>query len=52
MGVGTPDERFAAKFCAESRLECPEIFYGDPFGEIFGLFLRYKKVEIEGAGPI
>ena len=35
MGVGTPLERFAAKFCAEPRRECPEIFYGDPFGDIF-----------------
>ena len=37
MGVGTPLERFAAKFCAEPRRECPEIFYGDPFGDIFVL---------------
>ena len=38
MGVGTPLERFAAKFCAEPRQECPEIFYGDPVGEFFVLF--------------
>ena len=35
MGVGTPLERFAAKFCAISRDKCPEIFYGDPFRDIF-----------------
>ena len=35
MGVGTPLERFAAKFCVEPRRECPKIFYGDPFGAIF-----------------
>ena len=37
MGVGTYLERFAAKFCVEPRRECPEIFYGDPFGDIFVL---------------
>ena len=35
MGVGTYLERFAAKFCVEPRRECPEIFYGDPFGAKF-----------------
>ena len=35
MAVGTPLERFAAKFCVEPRRECPKIFYGDPFGAIF-----------------
>ena len=35
MGVGTPLERFAAKFCAISRRKYPEIFYGDPFHEDF-----------------
>ena len=34
MGVGTPLERFAAKFCADP-LKMPEIFYGDPLGDIF-----------------
>ena len=37
MGVGTYLERFAAKFCVEPRRECLKIFYGDPFGDIFGL---------------
>ena len=37
MGVGTPLEGFAAKFCVEPRGECPEIFYGDPVGDIFVL---------------
>ena len=34
------------KFCTKSRSECPEIFYGDPFGDDF--------VQIgvdEGSGP-
>ena len=35
MGVGTPLERFAAKFCVEPRREWSKIFYGDPFGHIF-----------------
>ena len=34
MGVGTHLERFAAKFCAEPRRERPDIFCGDPFGDI------------------
>ena len=37
MGVGTYLERFAAKFCVEPRRECLNIFYGDPFGDIFVL---------------
>ena len=32
MRVGTPLEKFAAKFCVEPRRECLKIFYGDPLG--------------------
>ncbi len=35
MTIGTYPMRSGPEFCAKSRAERPEIFYGDPFGEDF-----------------